>query len=238
MSRAPVDARDRLIVALDVPSGAEARALVKELGDTVSFYKVGLELFTGTDGFRMVDWLAGQDKQIFVDLKFFDVPATVARAVRQLRGRQITFATVHGNDAMMRAAAEASGEVGILAVTVLTSLDAADMQDLGFDCDIPDLVRSRAKRAVALGCAGVVASGQEAAVLRQSLGDEGLIVTPGIRPGDHDDDQKRAVTPAQALHDGADYLVVGRPIRDAASPRDAARSIQAEIASALAEARP
>ena len=207
--------------------------MVEDLGDTVSFYKVGLELFTGDDGFAMVDWLTRRGKQVFVDLKFFDVPATVARAVSQLRGRQVSFATVHGNDAMMRAAAEAAGEVGILAVTVLTSLDAADMRDLGFDCDIPALVRSRAQRAVALGCAGVVASGQEAAMLRKTLGDDGLIVTPGIRPVRQDDDQKRTVTPTQALRDGADYLVVGRPVRDADNPREAARVIQDEIASAL-----
>jgi orotidine-5'-phosphate decarboxylase len=233
MSRASIPAAKRLIIALDVPTGAQARDLVEDLGDTVSFYKVGLELFTGDDGFAMVDWLTRRGKQVFVDLKFFDVPATVARAVSQLRGRQVSFATVHGNDAMMRAAAEAAGEVGILAVTVLTSLDAADMRDLGFDCDIPALVRSRAQRAVALGCAGVVASGQEAAMLRKTLGDDGLIVTPGIRPVRQDDDQKRTVTPTQALRDGADYLVVGRPVRDAGNPREAARVIQDEIASAL-----
>jgi orotidine-5'-phosphate decarboxylase len=233
MSRTSIPAAKRLIIALDVPTGAQARDLVEDLGDTVSFYKVGLELFTGDDGFAMVDWLTRRGKEVFVDLKFFDVPATVARAVSQLRGRQVSFATVHGNDAMMRAAAEAAGEVGILAVTVLTSLDAADMRDLGFDCDIPALVRSRAQRAVALGCAGVVASGQEAAMLRKTLGDDGLIVTPGIRPVRQDDDQKRTVTPTQALRDGADYLVVGRPVRDAGNPREAARVIQDEIASAL-----
>lgn len=233
MSRASIPAAKRLIIALDVPTGVEARDLVEDLGDTVSFYKVGLELFTGEDGFAMVDWLTRQGKQVFVDLKFFDVPATVARAVSQLRGRQVSFATVHGNDAMMRAAAEAAGEIGILAVTVLTSLDAADMRDLGFDCDIPALVRSRAQRAVALGCAGVVASGQEAAMLRKTLGSDGLIVTPGIRPVRQDDDQKRTVTPTQALRDGADYLVVGRPVRDADNPREVARNIQDEITSAL-----
>jgi orotidine-5'-phosphate decarboxylase len=235
MSRANIPAAKRLIIALDVPTGAQARDLVEDLGDTVSFYKVGLELFTGEDGFAMVDWLTRRGKEVFVDLKFFDVPATVARAVSQLRGRQVSFATVHGNDAMMRAAAEAAGEVGILAVTVLTSLDAADMRDLGFDCDIPALVRSRAQRAVALGCVGVVASGQEAAMLRKTLGGDGLIVTPGIRPARQDDDQKRTVTPTQALRDGADYLVVGRPVRDADNPRQAARNIQDEIASALGQ---
>ena len=159
MSRPAIPNDQRLIVALDLPSGNEARELVETLGDSVSFYKVGLELFTGADGFAVVDWLSAHDKQVFVDLKFFDVPATVARAVKQLRGRNITFATVHGNDAIMRAAAEVSGDVGILAVTVLTSLDSADMRDLGFDCDIPALVRSRARRALNLGCAGLLMYG-------------------------------------------------------------------------------
>jgi len=233
MHRREIKNSQRLIVALDVPTDAEARDLVETLGDAVTFYKVGLELFTGADGFGIVDWLTTRSKQVFVDLKFFDVPATVGRAVSQLRGRGITFATVHGNDAMMRAAAQAAGDVNILAVTVLTSLDAADMSDLGFDCDIPELVCSRARRALVSGCAGVVASGQEAAMLRRTLGDEGLIVTPGIRPGAHDDDQKRAVTPRQALMDGADFLVVGRPIRDAANPRQSAIELQFEITAAV-----
>ena len=235
MSQTSIPPKQRLIVALDVPSATEARALVTEIGDAVNFYKVGLELFTGADGFGIVDWLTGQKKNVFVDLKFFDVPATVGRAVSQLQGRGITFATVHGNDAMMRSAADAADGVGIVAVTVLTSLDKADMLDLGFDCDIPELVCSRARRAIASGCAGVVASGQEAQMLRKTLGPNGVIVTPGIRSGAHDDDQKRAVTPRRALMDGSDYLVVGRPIRDAQSPRDAAVQIQSEIQSTLTE---
>ena len=202
MSQTSIPPEQRLIVALDVPSATEARALVTEIGDAVHFYKVGLELFTGADGFGIVDWLTGQKKNVFVDLKFFDVPATVGRAVSQLQGRGITFATVHGNDAMMKAAADAADGVGILAVTVLTSLDKADMLDLGFDCDIPELVCSRARRAIASGCAGVVASGQEAQMLRKTLGQNGVIVTPGIRSGAHDDDQKRAVTPRRALWTG------------------------------------
>jgi hypothetical protein len=132
MPRAKPKSHERLIVALDLPSGRAARELVECLGEAVVFYKVGLELFMSGDGFAVVDWLVEQNKQVFVDLKFFDVPATVARAVSRLRDRDVAFATVHGNDAMMRAAAEASGEVGILAVTVLTSLDRGDLEDLGF----------------------------------------------------------------------------------------------------------
>ena len=201
----------------------------------VSFERISSRAIINSNYFDLIDWLNEQNKRIFVDLKFFDVPATVGRAVSQLQGRGITFATVHGNDAMMRSAAEAADGVGILAVTVLTSLDKADMLDLGFDCDIPELVCSRARRAIASGCAGVVASGQEAQMLRETLGKNGVIVTPGIRSGAHDDDQKRAVTPRRALMDGSDYLVVGRPIRDAQSPRDAAVQIQNEIRSTLTE---
>ena len=226
--------RDRLIFALDVPSGEQARNLVEALGTGVDFYKVGLELFLSGDAFELFDWLVERGKKIFVDLKFFDVPATVARAVKQLQGRSVTFATVHGNDAMMKAAAEASTDVGILAVTALTSLDRGDLDDLGFQCDVGELVCSRARRAMEHGCVGVVASGQEAAILRQHLDRSLLIVTPGIRPVINDDDQKRTVTASSALHDGADYIVVGRPIRDAVDPRAAAESLQIEIAAALA----
>ena len=233
MSGSQICNHERLIVALDVPSGRQARRLVKQLGDSVDFYKVGLELFMSGDVFELVEWLAEKGKKIFVDLKFFDVPATVARAVNQLRGYNVTFATVHGNDSMMRAASESSGDVGILAVTVLTSLNRGDLKDMGFECDVTELVYSRARRAIAHGCAGVVASGQEAAMLRQCLGDSLLIVTPGIRPVDNDDDQKRTVTATDALGDGADYIVVGRPIRDATDPHAAAESIQVEIAKAL-----
>lgn len=228
-----IDNRDRLIVALDVPTVDEAKSQIEKLGDAVSFYKIGLELFMSGEYFELLDFLHLHDKKIFVDLKFFDVPATVGRAVRQLNGRGVTFATVHGNDSIMRAAAENKGDVQILAVTVLTSLDRGDLDDLGFDCDVKALVLSRAKRAIALGCDGVVASGQEAAALREKLGHSFMVVTPGIRPVDNDDDQKRVVTPAQAFANGADYIVVGRPIRDADEPRAAALAIQHEIATAI-----
>ncbi len=223
------DPRERLIVALDVPTTGHARQLVDELGDRVSFYKLGLELFMAGGYFEFIDWLRARGKHIFVDLKFFDVPATVARAVDRLNGRGIRFATVHGNDGIMRAAAAAKRDVRVLAVTALTSLDQGDLDDLGFACNVDALVLSRARRAVACGCDGVVASGLEAHRLREALGDRFLIVTPGIRPVSNDDDQKRVVTVREAFENGADFIVVGRPIRDAEDPRGAAAAIVADI---------
>ena len=228
-SKAEIPASDRLIVALDVPTISAAKELATVLDDAVVFYKVGLELFMSGGAFELVNWLRERDKKVFVDLKFFDVPATVGRAVSQLNGLGITFATIHGNDAIMQAAAAAAEDVDILAVTVLTSLDRGDLSDLGFECDVSELVVSRARRAVVHGCAGVVASGQEAALLRRELGNTLLVVVPGIRPVDNQDDQKRTVSAEQALRDGADYLVVGRPIRDADDPKAAAEQIQKEI---------
>ena len=211
--------------------------MVEQLGDAVHFYKLGLELATSGGYFELVDWLAGQGKQIFVDLKFFDVPATVAAAVRNLNNRGVTFATVHGNQSIMEAAGAAKGDVKILAVTALTSLDRGDLDDLGFDCDVRDLVLSRARRALEAGCDGVIASGLELAALRQTIDDQLLVITPGIRPVDNraEDDQKRVVTVEQAFADGADYIVIGRPIRNASDPRKAAQSIQATIAEAFAD---
>jgi len=229
-----IPAHERLIVALDYPSQAQAREMVERLGDSVHFYKAGLELFMDGKYFELIEWLRERDKQVFVDLKFFDVPATVGRAVKRLNGRGIRFATVHGNDAIMRAAAEAKEDFQVLAVTVLTSLDRGDLDDLGFDCDVDELVLSRARRAVEHGCDGVIASGQEARSLREALGENFLVVSPGIRPVVNDDDQKRTVNVRQAFENGADYIVVGRPIRDAADPFEAARQIQTEIASAVA----
>jgi orotidine-5'-phosphate decarboxylase len=224
--------RERLIVALDVPAAADARALVARLGDEVAFYKLGLELLMGGGYFELVDWLVARGKRVFVDLKFFDVPETVRGAVRGLRGRGIALATVHGNQRMMEAAAAEKGDVKILAVTVLTSLDRGDLDDLGFACDVDRLVLSRARRAFAAGCDGVISSGLEAPMLRRELGERILVVTPGIRPVENRpaDDQKRTVDAAQAFANGADYIVVGRPIRQAADPAAAAAAIQATIA--------
>ena len=224
--------RDRLIVALDVPSASDARALVDRLGDEATFYKLGLELFMAGGYFELVEWLAARGKRVFVDLKFFDVPETVRSAVKALRGRGIAAATVHGNQKMMEAAAAEKGDVKILAVTALTSLDRGDLDDLGFACDVDRLVLSRARRALEAGCDGVISSGLEAPMLRRELGDRLLVVTPGIRPVENRpaDDQKRTVDVAQAFANGADYIVVGRPIRQAADPAAAAAAIQATIA--------
>lgn len=231
-----IPARERLIFALDVPDANAARALVTTLGDSVVFYKIGLELCMSTGFFGLLDWLKAEDKKVFVDLKFFDIPETVARAVNNLAARGADFCTVHGNQAIMESAAQAkSGTLKVLAVTALTSLDRGDMDDLGFQCDVAELVLSRARRALAAGCDGVVSSGLEVVRLRQEAPHELLVVTPGIRPVDNrtEGDQKRIVTPAAAIRAGADYLVVGRPIRNAADPRAAAEAIQAEIAGAL-----
>ncbi|MBS0388454.1 MAG: orotidine-5'-phosphate decarboxylase [Proteobacteria bacterium] len=226
--------RERLIFALDVADAAAARKLVDQLGDAVQFYKIGLELFMGGEYFPLLDWLVARNKRVFVDLKFFDVPATVAAAVRQLRDRGVTFTTVHGNQSIMEAAAAAKGDVKVLAVTVLTSLDRGDLDDLGFKCDVEQLVLSRARRALEAGCDGVVSSGLEAQLLRQHIDSRLLVITPGIRPVENrpSDDQKRVVSVEQALNYGADYIVVGRPIRDAADPKAAAELIQRQILAA------
>jgi len=235
MTSKNIPADERLIFALDVPDADRARVLVEQLGDAVKFYKLGLELLMAGGYFELLDWLAGRGKKIFVDLKFFDVPATVGRAVARLNDRGVTFCTVHGNQGIMEAAAAAKRDVKVLAVTALTSLDRGDLDDMGFSCDVPELVLSRARRALEAGCDGVVSSGLEAARLRERLGPRLLVVTPGIRPVENRpaDDQKRVVSVDKAFALGADYIVVGRPIRDAADPRAAAEDIQASIAKAV-----
>ena len=226
----PIPRAERLIVALDVATPDEAKALVERLGDAARFYKLGLELFMAGGYFELLEWLVKRGNKVFVDLKFFDVPETVRRAVANLRGRGVSFASVHGNQAMMEAAALEKGEVKILAVTALTSLDRGDLDDLGFSCDLERLVLSRARRALQAGCDGVVSSGLEAQKLKAEFQDKLLVVTPGIRPVKNEDDQKRTVDVAQAFANGADYIVVGRPIRSAADPRAAAQAIQRSIA--------
>jgi orotidine-5'-phosphate decarboxylase len=221
--------RERLIVALDTPDAEDARKLVEHLGDAVIFYKIGLELFMAGGYFDLLDWLQDKGKKVFVDLKFFDVPQTVGSAVRQLRGKRAEFATVHGNDQILKAACEHKGATKILAVTVLTSLDDADLRDLGFQVDARQLVLSRARRALEIGCDGVISSGLEASGLRDHLGQNFLIVCPGIRPVKNTDDQKRTVDVEEAFTNGADYIVVGRPIRQAGDPLKAAQDMQAKI---------
>jgi len=229
---ADIAARDRLIFALDVPEVGAARRLAEELGDSVSFYKIGLELAMSGGYFELADWLIERNKKVFLDVKLFDVPATVGAAVRNLAARGATFATVHGNQSIMEAAAENKGGLKVLAVTVLTSLDRGDLDDLGFDCDVEELVLSRARRAFEAGCDGVISSGLEVPRLREHVDNRLLVVTPGIRPVDNRpaDDQKRVVSVEQAFANGADHIVVGRPIRDAESPRAAAEAIQTTIA--------
>jgi orotidine-5'-phosphate decarboxylase len=224
---------ERLIVALDVDGPTEASAIVDRLGDTVEFYKLGLQLFMSDGYFNLVDDLRRAGKRVFVDLKFFDVPETVASAVRALARRDVSFATVHGNQAILRAACASKGKIKILAVTVLTSLDQKDIEDLGFPCNLEELTLSRARNALGSGCDGIISSGLEAPRLRAELGDGLIIVTPGIRPKDTGvvgDDQKRIVDVEQAFQNGADYIVVGRPIRSARDPRAAAAEIQKTIA--------
>ncbi len=224
---------ERLIFAMDVPDCDRARQLVEDLGDSVIFYKLGLELMMSGGYFELLDWMLARNKKVFADLKFFDIPATVGSAVRQLKDRGASFVTVHGNHSIMEAAAENKGDhLKVLAVTVLTSLDRGDLDDLGFDCDVGELVLSRAKRALEAGCDGVISSGLEVSKLREHVDAKLVVVTPGIRPVDNKPtgDQKRVVSVEQAFRNGADYIVVGRPIRDAESPRAAAESIQATIA--------
>jgi len=227
-----IDRRERLIVALDVPTVAEAKALAESLGDSVRFYKIGLELFTSGGYFELLDWLAKRDRKVFADLKFYDIPETVRRAVANLKGRGATFVTVHGHRSVMQAAVSAQSGVKILAVTVLTSFDKSDLAEMGAAGDVGQLVLSRARNALDCGCDGVISSGLEAPQIKSAFGERLLIVTPGIRPsGDKpSDDQKRTVDVAQAFANGADYIVVGRPIREAKVPRAAAEAVQATIA--------
>jgi orotidine-5'-phosphate decarboxylase len=227
-----IPGRDRLIFAMDVPDCDAAMALAEELGDAVTFYKLGLELMMSGRYFELLEWMRARNRKVFCDLKFFDIPATVGSAVRQLKDRGASFVTVHGNQSIMEAAAENKGDtLKVLGVTVLTSLDRGDLDDLGFDCDVGELVLSRARRALEAGCDGVISSGLEVPRLREFVDEKLLVVTPGIRPVDNRPagDQKRVVTVETAFSNGADYIVVGRPIRDAASPREAAESIQVSI---------
>ena len=232
ISTKPIPVRERVIMALDLPTITEAQALVEELGDAVVFYKVGMELFMSGDYFGFIEWLKARNKKVFVDLKFFDIPATVGRAIKALSNKGVDLATIHGNDSIMEAAAQAKGDLKVLAVTALTSLDRGDLDDLGFQCDVKQLVLSRAKRALQIGCDGIVSSGLEVSMIREELGQKLLVITPGIRPVDNreDDDQKRAVSVEQAIQNGADYIVVGRPIRDAADRKAMAEKIQVQIA--------
>ena len=229
-SQKNIATNERLIFALDIPTTKEALNMVDKLGNSVLFYKIGLELFMAGGYFELLEQLQDRGKKVFVDLKFFDVPQTVGSAVSRLNGRGISFCTVHGNENILAAACAAKEDIRILAVTVLTSLDERDINDLGFRCNPRELVLSRARRALEVGCDGVISSGLEVSDLRAQLGEKFLVVTPGIRPVANTDDQKRVVDVRQAFLNGADYIVVGRPIKNAIDPRKAAEEIQLTIA--------
>ena len=226
-----INVEDRLIFALDVPEVKEAKDIVSELDESVNFYKIGMELLMTGKYFELLNWLVDNDKKVFVDLKFFDVPETVGRTIARLSNYGVSFATVHGNQALMEKAAQNKKNLKILAVTALTSLDRGDLDDLGFDCNIQDLVISRAKRAFEAGCDGVVSSGLEVPFLREYVDNKLIAVTPGIRPVANNDDQKRVVDVATAFKSGSDYIVVGRPIKNAESRYKAASDIQKIIRS-------
>ena len=229
---AAIPRRERLIAALDVPTAAEARVLADRLGDSVRFYKMGLELSTSGGYFELLDWLVKRGNRVFCDLKLHDIPETVRRAVANLRGRGVTFLTVHADRGVMGAAVKEKGDIQVLAVTVLTSTSQADLAEQGYAGKLEDLVLARAGVAAELGCDGIVTSGLEVARIKARFGTKLIAVTPGIRPAGGDaGDQKRIVDVAQAFRKGADYIVVGRPIRDAADPAAAAEAIQGTIAS-------
>jgi orotidine-5'-phosphate decarboxylase len=234
MQPANIAARDRLIVALDLPSVAAAEAMIARLGEAVSFYKIGYQLaYAG--GLPLVRQLADQGKKVFVDLKLHDIGNTVARGVESVAKLGATFLTVHAYPQTMRAAVEARGSsLKILAVTVLTSYDDGDLHAAGYRLSVSDLVEARAQQAQVLGVDGLVSSPQEAAALRKIVGHQMSLVTPGIRPaGSATGDQKRMMTPGRAIAAGSDYLVIGRPIMEASDPKAVANAIQAEIAQAL-----
>lgn len=236
LSTKPIAPSDRLIFALDLPTVQEALEWVDRLGEAVSFYKVGFQLFMAEGYWGLVEELKRRGKKVFVDLKFFDVPETVKNAVANLSKRGVECCTVHGTQSILQGAVEAKGAMKVLAVTVLTALDRGDLEDLGFQCDVEELVYSRAKRALEIGCDGVISSGLEATRLREGLGEKLLIVTPGIRPVENRpvDDQKRTMTLVDAFKAGADHVVVGRPIRQAADPKAKALEMQSEIAALFA----
>ncbi|MCB2217115.1 orotidine-5'-phosphate decarboxylase [Desulfofustis glycolicus] len=238
MKNRSIDLRERLIVALDFDRAATAREMVRRCEAQVGFFKVGLELFM-VDWFATVDWLIARGHKVMLDLKFYDIPETVKRAVAQVNDRGVSLLTIHGDRSIIEAAVAARGDMKLLAVTVLTSFSAEDLRELGMAGDVVELVRRRARIAVAGGCDGVVSSAREARALRGDLGECPVLVTPGIRPAETErgtvDDQKRVMTAGQAISGGADYLVVGRPITRATDPQEVIARMHEEIAAALAE---
>lgn len=228
-----IDPRDRLIVALDVPDLASAEAMVSRLGDSVTFYKVGMELaYSG--GLSFVRRLADAGKKVFLDLKLHDIPNTVEKATAQVADLGATFLTVHAFPQTMKAAVKGrgAGSLKILAVTVMTSYDDADLVEAGYALGVKDLVERRARQAHAIGVDGLILSPEEVSAMRALLGPDITLITPGIRPsGSAAGDQKRIMTPANAIEAGADYLVIGRPVTQADDPKASAEAIIAEIRS-------
>ncbi len=228
-------ADDRLIVALDLKGRAEAERLVDRLGETVSFYKIGYELVYGGDGLAFGKELIAAGKQVFFDLKLFDIENTVEKGVAAIAATGATFLTVHGYPKVMEAAARAAAgtSLGILGVTVLTSYDSDDMMEAGYDRDVESIVGLRAHQAKLAGIRGIVCSPLEAALTRTLIGEDMAVVTPGIRPGETgNDEQKRTLTPTEAIEDGASHLVIGRPITAAPDPVLAAKAILDEMSRA------
>ncbi len=237
MTTKQIELQDRIIVALDVDRPELAREMVKRYESHIGYFKVGLQLFMASY-FEVVDWIIERGHKVMLDLKFFDIPETVKLAVEQVNSRGVSLATIHGNDAIIKAAIEARGDLQLLAVTVLTSFGEEDLRAMGMTQSVEDLVLFRARRALELGCDGVVSSGLEAGRLRQDLGDKLLIVTPGIRPGanvrDGSDDQQRIITADRAIVAGADHVVVGRPITKADDPLAVIEAMQEGIRASLA----
>jgi orotidine-5'-phosphate decarboxylase len=234
-ARAALDVRDRLIVALDLPNAAAAEKMVSGLGETVGFYKIGMELVYGGEGLALAHRLIAAGKRVFIDLKLHDIPNTVERATAQIAGLGATFLTVHAYPQTMRAAKAGAGrsQLKILGVTVLTSSDDADLREAGYALGVRDLVARRARQAHEAGIDGLILSPQELTETRAAVGGDFLLVTPGIRPaGGAVGDQKRVMSAGEAIGAGADYLVAGRPVTQAADPQAAAAAIIEEIADA------
>ncbi|MCI0652945.1 MAG: orotidine-5'-phosphate decarboxylase [Methylococcaceae bacterium] len=233
----PID--ERIIFALDVDSLKEAEQWVKRLESHIRFYKVGLQLFMA-GWYPVIEMILNRGHKVMVDLKFFDIPETVRLAVQELKNRNATFITVHGNEPILKAACEEKSAAKILAVTLLTSFDESDMRDMGLGCSIGEFVLHRARKALTIGCDGIISSGLEAKQIRQEFGDNFLVVTPGIRPGanilDQEDDQRRIASAEQAILNGADHVVVGRPIRNASDPLAVVESMQKAILAGLNKA--
>lgn len=226
-----IDDKDRIICALDFDDPARARRLVEELGELVNFYKVGM-LMQFMGGREIISWLLEKGKKVFLDMKYYDIPETVASVVKQVAQTGVHFLTIHGNSKIIEQAVEARGDsaLKLMAITVLTSMDADDMQELGLSCSVKDMVLYRVGKAIDFGCDGIITSGREAGMIKQNFGQKIITVTPGIRPSGTDlHEHKRSVTPREAIESGADYLVIGRPIYQSPDPRKAVGEIREEI---------